>query len=285
MVTPTEAEDLLLPLVVRAHAFDAWPQLGFVDQAAQYLVRKLDLDPPDWGRKPQFSAQQQLDVARCKWIDEQVLDFLRIYPDAMGIELGAGLSTRFQRLSGMVDWPRFSWADVDSQDIIDCADLIFPATDNYRLVPCDIVRDDWLKKSGWSEQKPLIVIVEALPDGTHTREIRKILAPLINVIEEKINVIDEKVPVHVILDYANPTLQQIRNRLGSMLFGKSRCGFVDAHDFIRQLALQGRVLNEQDLAANPQGPLMHRLLANLYCRLTGKRFWGAVHLRLDATRS
>lgn len=276
MVTSEQAEDLLLPLLVRAHAVRAWPQVGFVDQAAEYLVNKLELDSPDWRK---FSTQHQLELARCKWIDEQVLEFIEAYPDAAGIEIGAGLSTRFQRLSGAMDWPRFSWADVDSADVIDCADLIFPRTDNYRLVACDVVRDDWLIKTGWDASRPLIVIIETLPHGACRRELKNMLSPLVNALA------NNNAPVHLVLDYMSPALQTIRKQLGCMLYGKSCCGFTDAADLLRQLDLHGRVLNEQDLVVDAQGPLMHRLLAKLYCRLTQKCFWGAVHLRLDATRS
>jgi O-methyltransferase involved in polyketide biosynthesis len=278
MVTSEQAENLLLPLLVRAHAVRAWPQVGFVDQAAEYLVRKLELDQPEWRAGYRFTAQHQLELTRCKWIDKQVVDFLKAYPDAMGIELGSGLSTRFQRLSATADWPRFSWVDVDDADVIDCADLIFPSTDNYRLVACDLVRDDWLKKTGWRSPQPLIVIIETLPPGTCLRELKNILAPLLNVVANNV------APVHLIFDYASPALQRIRKQLGCMLYGKSCCSFADAQDLMQQLDLQGRVLNEQDLAADDQGPLVHRLLARLYRRFTRKYLWGAVHLRLDATR-
>ena len=279
MVTPNQAGDLLTPLLVRAHALRAWPQMGFVDQAAEYLVRKLDLDWRDWGMSDCLSPQQQLELTRCKWIDEQVSRFLEVCPDALGIELGAGLSTRFQRLSAASDWPRFSWVDVDAADVIDCADLIFPRTDNYRLVACDIVRDDWLSKAGWQPHQPLVVIIQSLPAGAGLRELQNILSPLRNAIGNK------DVPVHLVLDYASPALQTIRQHLGWMRYQVPCDGFVDAQDLMRQLDLSGRVLNEQDLTADSQTLLMHRHLARLYRRFARKRFWGVVHLRLDAANS
>lgn len=279
MVTSNQAEDLLLPLLVRAYALRAWPQTGFVDQAAEYLVRKLDLDQQDWHLGRGFPAQHRLALERCKWIDNEVLEFLETYPDAIGVELGAGLSTRFQRLSARTEWPRFAWADVDSPDVIDCADLIFPRTDNYRLVACDVVRDDWLQKTDWQPGRPLIVIIETLPDAACLDNMKNILTPLISAIENK------SAPMHLVLDYTSPVLQQIRNRLRCMIYGQSCCSVIDARDLIHKLDLQGRVLKEQDLAAEYQGPLMHRLLAKLYRRITQKCFWGVVHLRLDAVRS
>lgn len=276
MVTPNQAEHLLMPLLVRANAIRTWPQLGFVDQAAEYLVRKLELDRSPWDPS-HLPAKHQLELERCKWIDQQTLAFLEQYPHAIGVELGAGLSTRFQRLSASTDWPRFAWVDVDSPDVIDCADLIFPHTDNYRLVACDVLRDDWLRKTGWAPGRALIVILETLPDETN--DLRSILAPLIDAASQS------EAPVHLILDYTSPVLQKIRKQLRCMLYGKSCCSFVDGQDLLGKLELQGRVLNEQDLAADAQGPLLHRLLAKLYRRITRKCFWGAVHLRLGEAGS
>ncbi len=278
MVTANQAETLLMPLLVRAHAVRAWPQVGFVDQAAEYLVHKLDLDRRDWGVSDHLSAQHQLELTRCKWIDEQVGRFLTAYPDALGIELGAGLSTRFQRLSAASDWPRFSWADVDAADVIDCADLLFPRTDNYRLVACDIVRDDWLGKAGWQPQQPLLVIIQSLPAGAGVRELQAILSPLLNALG------GTPVPVHLVLDYASPALRALGTKLGFVRYGSTSCAFTDAQDLLWQLELKGCVLREQDLAVDDQAPFMHRLLAKLYRRWTGKHFHGVVHLRLDTNK-
>lgn len=298
MVTPSQAEELLVPLVVRAHALRVWPQAGFVDLAAEYLVRKLELDQP----ARRLSAQHRMAVERCKWIDDEVFRFLEAYPDALGVELGAGLSTRFQRLSARIDWPRFAWADVDTCDVIDCADLIFPRTDNYRLVACDIVSNDWLKKSGWTPGRPLVVVIETLPDGALLPDVKNIFLPLFNLINENCaknkssandNATNAKnecringspAPIHLILGGAEPALQKIRNLLSGMLSRSSRNSFFDVKELLRKLDINGHVLNEQDFAVNTRGPLMRRLTARIYRRITRKCFCSAVHFRLDADR-
>lgn len=270
-MTPNQAEHLLTPLLVRANAVHAWPHLGFVDQAAEYLVRKLELDRSDLSENC-FAAKHQLELERCKWIDRRVLSFLEQFPHAIGVEVGAGLSTRFQRLSAITDWPRFAWADIDSPDVIDCADLIFPHTYNYRLVACDVLRDDWLRKTGWTSDCPLIVVVESLPGEIN--DLHRFLVPLIDAATQS------NAPVHVILDYVSPVLQKIRKQLKSMLYGKACNVFIDGRHLLEKLDLHADVLVEKDLAADAQGPLLHRWTAKLYHRLTGKYFWGAVELRI-----
>lgn len=278
MVTPNQAENLLLPLVMRGHAVNFWQQTGFVDQAAEYLVRKLDLAKPAW-QGNQFPARLHLELERCKWIDGQVLNFLARHPHALGVELGAGLSTRFQRLSAKIEWPRFSWVDLDSQDVIDCADLIFPATDNYRLVACDSWREDWLAKTRWRPGVPLIVLLETLAQPEEVSVLEHMLAPLIEAAARSSE------PVHLILDYASPALQKIRKQLRCMLYGKSCAGFLDTQDLFKRLNMNGRIIAETDLAAIARGPLLHRWMAKLYSRVTRKCFWGAVHLHLDPVKS
>jgi hypothetical protein len=272
MVTPSQAEDLLLPLVVRAHAVN-FRHTGFVDQAAEYLVRKLDLQKPSWLRG-KFPARHYLELERCRWIDGQVLNFLDRHPHAMGVELGGGLSTRFQRLSGRIEWPRFSWVDMDSPDVIDCADMIFPPTDNYRLVACDNWGGNWLAKTRWRPGVPLIAVVETLAQPEEFSLLNQMLAPLVEAAEIS------SAPVHLILDYASPALQKIRKRLRCMLYGKSCDGFADAQDLFKRLNFNGQIIAETDLAAANLGPLLHRWVAKLYCRVTHKCFWGVVHFQV-----
>lgn len=274
MVTPSQVEDLLMPLMVRAQAVNFWPQTGFADQAAEYLVRKLELENPLW-RGHQFPARHQLELERCKWMDRQVLDFVDLYPNAMGVELGAGLSTRFQRLSAKVEWPRFSWVDVDRQDVIDCADLIFPPTDNYRLVACDDWSENWLAKTRWQPGAPLIVLVESVAQSGNISVLNQMLAPLIEAASVS------SAPVHLILDYASPALQKIRKQLRCMLYGNPCAGITDAQDLLKRL--NGRIVAETDLAAVAKGPLLHRWMAKLYCRVTHKCFWGAAHMQVGSS--
>ena len=145
-------------LSARAHAGQQWPDMGFRDQFAHLLAQMLDISLKQ--RWP-LSEERRL-VERCQWFDDCCRDFLQRHPHAICIELGAGLNTRFHRLSDTADWPRFQWVDIDSPQITDSKARVLPHIDNYTLIGADIVLDDWLKVSGWVEGQPLLIVMEGV---------------------------------------------------------------------------------------------------------------------------
>jgi len=149
--------EVSMPLCARAHA-QQWPEIGFSDQAASLLAQLLGIN-----LKQRLApiAERQL-IQRSQWFDEVCRDFLHRHPKAMCIELGAGLSTRFHRLSSTADWPRFHWVDVDLPHVIVSKAAVLPVIDNYRLVSADIANDDWLSLSGWVCSQPLLILLEGV---------------------------------------------------------------------------------------------------------------------------
>ena len=135
-----------------------WPELGFNDQSASLLAQLLGVNLKQ--RMPLLDEQHLIE--RCQWFDERCHDFFQRHPRATCIELGAGLSTRFHRLSGTADWPRFQWVDVDLPHVTASKSEVLPAIDNYRLISADIMNDNWLGQSGWTSGQPLLILMEAV---------------------------------------------------------------------------------------------------------------------------
>jgi len=145
-------------LSARAHAGRQWPDLGFSDQFAQLLAQLLDISLKQ--RMP-LPEERRL-IERCQWFDDCCRHFFQRHPKAMCIELGAGLSTRFHRLSDTADWPRFQWVDIDMPQVTVSIAQVLPHIDNYTLIGADIMVDDWLRVSGWVEGQPLLVLMEGV---------------------------------------------------------------------------------------------------------------------------
>lgn len=145
-------------LSARAYAQQLWPAIGFHDHAARSLAKLLGVNEPV---KPDLSWGRGC-LLRSQWFDERCRQFFQRYPQAMCIDLGAGLSTRFHRLSEAADWPRFSWVDVDLPEVIAIKARAIPKIDNYRLLPANIAKDDWLASSGWHPHTPLIITLESV---------------------------------------------------------------------------------------------------------------------------
>lgn len=145
-------------LSARAYAQKIWPAIGFHDHAARSLAKLLGVSEPvkkdlAWGRGC---------LIRSQWFDERCRQFFKRYPQALCIDLGAGLNTRFHRLSEAADWPRFSWVDVDLPEVIAIKTVAIPKIDNYRLMSANIAKDDWLVASGWHPHTPLIITLESV---------------------------------------------------------------------------------------------------------------------------
>ena len=156
MLSPQFSSDLISPLSLRARGNRS---SRFFDRAASLLASQLDLDTVQ-----ALNGNEQAALKRSEWIDQHVLDFLQTHPTALGVELNAGVSTRFHRLSSALEWPQFRWADINTPETHAFSQSLLPITDNYRSIGCDIYQDDWLFRAGWQPGLPLIIITESQTD-------------------------------------------------------------------------------------------------------------------------
>lgn len=158
MLSTENLSRLIEPVICRATASAMYPGLQWRDRWAELVLEKLEVVP---GLMQSFrvSAERQFDsLQRCKWVDDQLLAFLRRYPDAQVVELDAGLSTRFHRISNACDWPRFSWVAVDTTDVTDIVSSVFPKLDHHARLAIDGLGADWLGSLSWRCDKPLMII-------------------------------------------------------------------------------------------------------------------------------
>lgn len=161
-------------LTARAYAQQRWPEIGFHDSAASLLATLLGVSKP-----LQDNPVWELGcLLRSQWFDQRCSSFFEQYPQGMCIDLGAGLSTRFHRLSESADWPRFSWVDVDLPEIVKLKSRAIPRIDNYQLLTANIVEDDWLSLSGWHPQVPLIITLESVLSYMPLEDIYKVFVSI-----------------------------------------------------------------------------------------------------------
>lgn len=132
-------------LSARAYAQQRCLESGFNDRSARLLAKLIGLTDSVC-KDPEWECNCLL---RSQWFDSRCRQFFKRYPQGMCIDLGAGLSTRFHRLSEADDWPRFSWVDVVLPGITAIKKEAIPKSDNYQLIAADIVREDWLASADW----------------------------------------------------------------------------------------------------------------------------------------
>lgn len=147
---PSWQGDGYIELNLRAHA----QQLGITDPAAKFLLEQLGFGA--YSDKRNSRAEMRA-LRRSGWFDRRCEAFFSRHPEALCIELGAGFSTRFHRLSARADWPRFHWLEVDTYEVIQQKNGLLPRIDNYELVASEITSPDWLQ---FWEGEPLMVIAE-----------------------------------------------------------------------------------------------------------------------------
>src|SRR5918995_1411930 len=118
------------------------------------IVRTL---PYDYDRL-RVDTNLVLNVAlRAKKLDRVASEFLARHPDAVGLDLGAGLDTRFERLAppSTVDW-----YDVDFPAVASARERLIPDRPNAHVVGADVREPDWLEAipSG----RPAMIVADGL---------------------------------------------------------------------------------------------------------------------------
>jgi O-methyltransferase involved in polyketide biosynthesis len=152
--TFTPLEDSLW-LTLCARALDnrsPHPILG--DATADQIVRTLDYD---YGQL-HVDTNLILNVAlRAKKLDQVASEFLARHPDAVGLDLGAGLDTRMERLAppSTVDW-----YDVDFPAVAAAREPLIPEHPNAHVIGADVTGEDWL--DGVPTDRPAVIVADGL---------------------------------------------------------------------------------------------------------------------------
>jgi O-methyltransferase involved in polyketide biosynthesis len=87
---------------------------------ADEIVRKLDYDFEQFKVNKNFILNVAL---RAKKLDEVASGFIRHHPDAVGLDLGAGLDTRLVRIAAPAT---VDWYDVDYPAVVAARERLIP---------------------------------------------------------------------------------------------------------------------------------------------------------------
>lgn len=157
MLNTLQLSDLVNPVIDRARTDVIRRATGFADWAAKNVLERLGVDARQYSSQTDRIAPE-IPLLRCMWIDRQLQQFFALHPDGQGIEINGGLSTRFHRISALLDWPRFSWSAINSPDVTDCLQYVFPTLDNHRFIASDAPLQCWNKHIEWHGQEKKIAV-------------------------------------------------------------------------------------------------------------------------------
>jgi O-methyltransferase involved in polyketide biosynthesis len=168
--TPLE-DSLFLTLYGRA-ADNRRPHPILGDATADQIVRTADYD---FGQLD-IDTNLILSVAlRAKKLDQVASAFLARHPDAVGLDLGAGLDTRMIRLAPP---PTVDWYDIDFPEVITAREGLIPDHPNAHVIGADVTEGDWL--DAVPTGRPAVIAADGLMGFLSQDELVSLLNQLVS---------------------------------------------------------------------------------------------------------
>ncbi len=134
------AETMLIALYARA-VESRQPQPMLTDERAAQMVEQIDYD---FHRYELKGHDQTNLVMRVRQFDRFAQDFLARRPQAVVVNIGCGLDTRFER----VDNGRVEWYDLDLPEVIAFRQKLIPELDRCYPIGCSVLEAGWLSVLG-----------------------------------------------------------------------------------------------------------------------------------------
>jgi O-methyltransferase involved in polyketide biosynthesis len=138
-----------------ARALDSrWPRPILGDTLSDEIVAKIDYDFHALGIPSSAVRQTAL---RAKLLDDRVRSFISEHPDAVVVNLGAGLDTGMQRVKppATVDW-----YSVDLPHVIALRDQLLPTGDHAHSVAASLADDAWTDNI--PSHRPAVLVADGL---------------------------------------------------------------------------------------------------------------------------
>lgn len=143
-------------ITVWARAVETERQWGLLsDPVAIDVVNQIDYD---FNSFESAKMSQAGCCIRSRQIDNMTLAFIDQYPDAVVIQLGAGLDTRYQRLH----CPDIThWYDLDLDEVIAIRQRLCPNHEKNTLLALSMFDETWID-TVQKHDKPVLIILEGV---------------------------------------------------------------------------------------------------------------------------
>ncbi|WP_294376109.1 class I SAM-dependent methyltransferase [uncultured Clostridium sp.] len=147
------SETLLIPLWARASETVRSDSI-IKDNKAVEMVKKIDYDFSKFENG--WMSQTGVSV-RTKIFDDEIKKFISKYPDAVIINIGCGLDTRFER----IDNGKITWYDLDLPESIEVRKKFFEESDRYKMIAKSVLDNSWTRYVSRKDKK-LLVMAEGI---------------------------------------------------------------------------------------------------------------------------
>jgi O-methyltransferase involved in polyketide biosynthesis len=143
------------------------------DEKAVEMIQNIEYD---FTRFNKAWASQVGVAVRTEILDEVTMAFIRQYPDATVVNMGAGLCTRFNR----VDNGCIIWYELDLPEAIELRRRFFKQTDRYQFIERSIIDFGWMEQIQGEGNQPILFIGEGLFMYFEEQEVKNIFVEMTN---------------------------------------------------------------------------------------------------------
>ena len=147
-------ETMLIPLWAKATEQNR-PRPIIVDKTAADIISKIDYD---FSRFRNATMSQVGCCVRAALIDREAQQFLTQHPDAVVIQLGAGLDARYQRLGQPVCT---HWYDLDLPEGIALRREYIPESERNTYLSLSLFDEAWMEQLA-QQHRPTLIIIEGV---------------------------------------------------------------------------------------------------------------------------
>lgn len=183
---------MLVTVSARALAPQIAPDLGFQDQRAESIVAELGLNPLHYASR---RTTVRTVAARSVWFDRITRDFFARHPKGRGINLGCGLNTNADRVTGSLG-AGSHWVDADLPHALALRRQFFSQSATRTMVEADVRDPDLFDRCGWGSGEPVLILIEGLLYYLNRGEPEALFAAISRAGDKR------KAPVEIVFDYA-----------------------------------------------------------------------------------
>ena len=165
-------ETMLLPVWGRAKYSHLYPEL-LDDPRAEEIMGKIDYDFSKVEKG--FDENSGIGwLVRARNFDDAIKEYIKKYPEATIINLGAGLDTTSFR----VDNGKIAWYDLDLPDAIDFRKKLIPETSRSECIAKSAFDVSWFDDLDYEEEKGIYIIAGGFFYYFEESEIRRLVSSM-----------------------------------------------------------------------------------------------------------
>jgi len=167
-------ETMIGPLWVRAILSEKFPEI-LEDPKAVEILAKIDYD---FSELKEFLGEWRGIglLVRARNLDNAVKDYLKEHPQAIVVNIGAGLDTTFHR----VDNGSIKWYDLDLRDAIEFRKQLIPETSRNKYLARSAFDIEWMSELDYNQTKGIFFIAGGFIYYYTDAEISKLFIALAN---------------------------------------------------------------------------------------------------------